>query len=53
VSLPADRDPPLVVGDQFERLVGRLEQRLGAAVELVAQAALGGGEQKTLVGEAR
>ena len=33
-------------------VVGRLDQRLRAAVELVAEAALGGREQQALVGEA-
>ena len=49
-SQPTAR-PPLVFDDQREVAVGRVEQRLGAAVELVAQAALGGGEQQALVGQ--
>ena len=43
----------IVFYNELERGVGRVDQRFGATVELVAEAALGGGEQQALVGEAR
>ena len=53
MALPADRDPAFSSTISSNAVVGRFEQGLGAAVELVAEAAFGGGEQQALVGQAR
>ncbi len=53
VALPGDGNCAAVFGDERERLVAGVDQVCGAAVELVAQAALGGGQQQPLVGEPR
>ena len=49
--MPADRRPAVLLDDQLESLVAGLDQRPRAAVEFVAQPALGGGEKQALVGE--
>ena len=49
----ATASPAVFLDDQLERLVRRFDQRPGAAVELVAEAALGGGEEQALVGQPR
>ena len=51
VAVPADREAAGLL-DQAEVGVGGVAQLGGAAVELVAEAALGGGEEQALVGEA-
>src|SRR5690348_12273763 len=48
---PGDRKPAILLDVKAEQMVLRLDQRLGPAVELVAEAALRGGEQQALVGE--
>ena len=53
MAIPGDREPATVLGDQRERLIGRFDQRIRAAIQLLAEAALGGGQQQALVGEAR
>ena len=52
MAVPADRQAAVLL-DQPELGVRRLAQLGGAAVELVAQPALGGGEQQPLVGQPR
>ena len=43
MPVPADSYHSGLVDDQLEGVVGRVEERFGAAVELVAQAALSSG----------
>ena len=45
--------PPFSSTVRTKLVVGRFDQRSSAAVELVAEAALGSGEEQALVGEAR
>ena len=51
--MPGDGQAAGVVDDERERLVWRFDQRRGAPVELVPEAALGGGQQQPFVGKAR
>ena len=53
MTLPANPDLALRVGDQRESVVRRLQQRLGAAVEFVAEPPLGRGQQQPFVGQPR
>ena len=54
MAVPADRQPAALLDDQREGVVvGASTSALRAAVELVAEPALGGGEQQALVGEPR
>ena len=43
MTLPCNGESAAIFRDQFERIVRRIHQRIGAAVELVAEAAVGGG----------
>src|SRR5438045_7832468 len=53
MAFPGDSEAAVILDRQLKHLVLGLDQRLGAAVELVAETALGGGEKQALVGEAR
>src|SRR5205085_12175862 len=52
VPLPGYCEAAIVVGDELERVVGRFEQRARTAVEFLAEAAFGGREEQSFVGEA-
>ncbi len=51
MTLPGDGEAAAILDRQRERLVGRIDERGRAAVELFAEAALGGGEEQALVGQ--
>src|SRR5687768_13487117 len=51
--VPGDGGSAALFRAQLESLVARLAQVRGAGLELVAEAALGGGGEQPLVGEAR
>src|SRR6059058_60936 len=53
VSLPRDRERAAFVGDEFERVVGRFDQSIGAAVELLAEAPFRCRKQQAFVGKPR
>src|SRR4051812_24616577 len=51
MTLPGYREAAIVLGDQLEHLVGSLDQRGCTAVELLAEAPLGGRQEEPFIGE--